>query len=444
VIKENGRAARENKGGPSGLRILAKQLMKKRAEWNGPGAKKCMAVSRIVTGMGSRIGRAAVATGLSAALGLGLTACSRDFTVGFVYMTTIKADPGLINGYKVNYQTGQLFPLDDSPIATGGRNPVALVAAPNATNLYVLNHDDSTVVWIAIGTDGKLYPKTTYNTAGSFPTAAAIDPAGKFLFVTFTYQNGFTSAQPGPGGITVYPIKSDNSLGTPLTVNVGRNPVGIVATGSYVYVTEQDSATTRNLLGFSVNTSSGALTPLPGVTINSLNAPSTGFASGAAPSGVVVDKSAAHLYVTDQAGNTLIGYSIASNGVPTQIGSAPTGLQPAGLTIDASGKYLYIANVQDGTIGGYTFDSNGAPVRSTVAQSVQSGTGTNCVTTITAPSPTDSSHAVYLYASNGLTNNVTGQQMNPVDGSLKSIQGTPFSGSALPSCVISVPNASRF
>jgi 6-phosphogluconolactonase len=419
--------------------------MTERAEWKSPGAKKCMAVSKIVTGMRrSRIGRAALATGLSAALGLGLTSCSSNFTVGFVYMTTTKADPGLINGYKVDYQSGRLTALDDSPVPTGGRNPVALVAAPNALSLYVMNRDDSTVVWLQIGTDGKLYPTTTYNTTGSFPTAAAIDPAGKFLFVTFTYQNGFTTAQPGPGGITVYPINSDNSLGTPRSVNVGRNPVGIAATGSYVYVTEQDSATTQNLMGFSVNSSTGALTPLPGVTINPTNVPSTGFASGTAPWGVIADKNAAHLYVTDQAGNTLIGYSIAANGVPTQIGSAPAGVGPAGLTIDATGKYLYLANTGDGTIGGYTFGSSGQPVQSTVAQSVHSGTATNCVTMITAPSPTDSSHAVYLYASNGLSSSVTGQQMNPVDGSLKSIQGTPFGGSAQPSCVISVPNASRF
>jgi 6-phosphogluconolactonase (cycloisomerase 2 family) len=359
-------------------------------------------------------------------------------------MTTTKADPGLINGYRVDYQQGVLTPLDDSPVGSGGRNPVAIVAHPNALNLYVMNRDDSTVVWIEIGTDGKLYPDTTYNTTGSFPTAAAIDPAGKFLFVTYTYQNGFTTAQPGPGGISVYPIQANGALGTPLTVNVGRNPVGIAATGSYVYVTEQDSATTQNLLGFSVNSSTGALTPLPGVTINATNVPSTGFVASKAPSGVIADKSATHLYVTDQAGNTLIGYSIASNGVPTLIGSAVAGVTPAGLTIDATGKYLYVANSGDGTIGGYTFASNGAPVRSTVAQSVQSGTGTNCVTMITSPSPTDSSHGVYLYASNGLSSSVTAQQMSPTDGSLKSIQGTPFSGSSQPSCVVSVPNASRF
>lgn len=385
-----------------------------------------------------------MAASLSVAIGLGLTACSRTYTVAYVYMTTAKADPGLINGYKVDYQSGDLTPLEDSPIPTGGRNPVTVVAAPNSKHIYVVNHDDSTVVWFAIGTDGKLYPQKTYNTTGSFPTAAAIDPAGKFLYVTFTFQSGFTTALPGAGGIAVFPIAADNSLGTPLTqsANTGLNPMGIVASGQFVYVIDQDPATTLNLLGYSVNSTTGSLTPLPGVTINPGNTTSTGFQIGATPAGILEDASLKHLYVTDQLGNRVVGYSIAANGVPTQIsnGIATTDAGPAGLTIEASGKFMYIANVTAGTISGYTFGTNGEPIRSTVAGSVQSGTGTNCVTTIGAPSSQDPSHALYLYASNNLTSNVTGEQVSTVDGSLKQIQGTPFGGSALPTCVVSVPS----
>ena len=63
------------------------------------------------------------------------------------------------------------------------------MVAPNNLFLYTVNNFDSDVVEFAIGTDGKLYPQNTYNITGSLPTAAAIDAAGKFLYVTFTYQN---------------------------------------------------------------------------------------------------------------------------------------------------------------------------------------------------------------------------------------------------------------
>jgi 6-phosphogluconolactonase len=386
-----------------------------------------------------------MAVSVSVAMGLGITACSRDYTVAYVYMTAAKVDPGLVNGYKVDYQSGVLVPLEDSPVPAGGRNPVALVAAPNGKNLYVINRDDSTIVWFAIGTDGKLYPQRTYNSTGSFPTAAAIDPAGKFLYVTFTYQQGFTTALPGPGGVSVFPIAADNSLGAAATVATGRNPIGITANSQFAYVIDQDSATNLNLIGYSANSTTGFLTPLPGVTINSANVASTGFAIGTTPAAILEDSTLKHLYVTDQVGNQIIGYSVAASGVPTTLanGIARTDAGPAGMTIEASGKYLYVANVTAGTIAGYTFGANGEPVRSTVASSTQSGTGTNCVTTIGAPSSVTPSHAIYLYASNSLSNSVTGQQLNPVDGSLKQIQGTPFTGSTLPSCLVSVPSFPR-
>ena len=136
------------------------------------------------------MGRAVTASMLSLAMALCVTACSNDYTVSYLYMTTSKALPhGLINGYQIDYQSGSLLPLADSPIDTGGRDTVGLVVAPNDLFLYTVNNFDSDVVEFAIGTDGKLYPQNTYNISGSLPTAAAIDASGKFLYVTFTYQN---------------------------------------------------------------------------------------------------------------------------------------------------------------------------------------------------------------------------------------------------------------
>ena len=396
------------------------------------------------------MGRAGTASMLSLAMALGVTACSNDYTVSYLYMTTSKTLPhGLINGYQIDYQSGSLLPLADSPIDTGGRDTVGLVVAPNNLFLYTVNNFDSDVVEFAIGTDGKLYPQNTYNISGSLPTAAAIDAAGKFLYVTFTYQNTasgqelYTPANPGPGGISIFPINADNTLGTPTTVNVGRNPVGIAtsAAGNSVYVIEQDAASTNNLLGFAENATTGALTPLAGVTINPGNVVSTGFATGTAPSGILEDKTATHLYITDQTADQVASYSVGANGIPTPIagGVAPTEAGPMGMAFDLSGKYLYVVAYTANTIDGYTLGASGQPVRSSVAGSVQTGTGPTCVTISGAPSNADPSHAVYLYTSNALGGNITGEQLNPQDGSLDQILGTPFGGSALPTCAVTVP-----
>jgi 6-phosphogluconolactonase (cycloisomerase 2 family) len=398
------------------------------------------------------MGRAATASMLSLAMALGVTACSNDYTVSYVYMTTSKALPhGLINGYQVDYQSGYLRPLADSPIDAGGRDTVGLVVAPNNLFLYTVNNFDSDVVEFAIGTDGKLYPQHTYNIAGSLPTAAAIDAAGKFLYVTFTYQNTasgaelYTTANPGPGGISIFPINSDNTLGTPTSVNVGRSPVGIVTSpvGNFVYVIEQDPASTGNLLGFSETPSTGALTPLAGETINPGNVPSNGFVSGGSvsgtsPSSILEDSTGSHLYIADGVANQITSFSVGSNGIPTAVagGTVQTDAGPMGMAFDLSHTYLYVVAYTANTIDTFSVNSGGQPTR---LSSAAVGTGPTCVTIGGAPSNADPSHAVYLYTSNGLSSNITGEQLDPQNGSLVQIQGTPFGGSALPTCIVTVP-----
>jgi 6-phosphogluconolactonase len=422
------------------------------------------------------MGRAATASILSLAMALGVTSCSNDYTVAYLYMTTAKTLPhGLINAYQINYQTGGLLALADSPVDAGGRNTVGMVVTPNNLFLYTVNHDDSDVEELAIGTDGKLYPENTYNITGSFATAAAIDAAGKFLYVTFTYQNAannqqfYTPANPGPGGVTIFPINSDNSLGTPTTVNVGRNPVGIATSpvGNYVYVIEQDSAVTtntttgntgtNNLLAFSENPSTGALTLLPGQTVVSGNAPSIGFttgtgntaATGAMPTAILADASGAHLYIPDGIANQVVAFSISS-GIPKVITNtsaaqvaAPTESLPQGMTFDLTGKYLYVVDYNSNTVDSFAVGSNGfalgaagQPVR---LATIAAGTGPTCAAVIGAPSDANPSHAVYFYTSNALSNNITAEQLNPQTGALEEIQGEPFSGSMLPSCLTVVP-----
>jgi 6-phosphogluconolactonase (cycloisomerase 2 family) len=398
-----------------------------------------------------KMGRGALASLVSVAMGLGLTACGRDYTVGYVYATTAQGTAGLVNGYKVDYQQGYLVQLSNSPLPSGGKNPVTIVASPDHKSVYVVHRDDSNVVHFLIGTDGKLYPQKTYNITGSFATDASIDAAGKFLYVTYTYQNTFlpdgsqqqlyTPANPGPGGVTIFPINSDGTLNSPSTFNLGRNPVKISATSPnhFVYVIDQDAETSANLFGFSQNPANGLLTPLPGVTINPGNVVSTGFETGGTPAGILADASGNHLYITDQAANAVMGYSVTSSGVPNLVASANTDSAPAGMTIDGSGKFLYVASSGAGAVNGFTFGSNGQPIPFNSAGSVQVGTGPTCLAMIGAPSTGDPSHAVYLYASNALSSNISGTQMNAADGHLIQVQRTPFGANALPSCLVAVP-----
>ena len=379
---------------------------------------------------------------VSLALGLGVTACSRDYTVAFLYTAaSTRTTAGVINAYKVDYQSGALQQLPDSPIPTQNKNPVALVASPNAKFLYVIFRDDSVVVTYGIGTDGKLYAQKTANVIGSFPTAATIDPAGKFLYVTSTYQPGFTTALPGPGLVTIFPINTDNSLGTPTSVNVGNSPVSIVASGfhNYVYVVDRETVPTAGggtgpggvVLAFAQNATSGALTPVTtGAT--RLN----GYPAGVTPSWIAEDPTARFVYVTDQVSNQLIGYIVGTGGalVPMTNGPFATGQFPVNVIVDPRGKYLYVTNFNSSSIGAYAIDTaTGTPAGSVGSGSTQVDTNPTCATI-------EPALGIYMYTSNSAAGTVSGFQLDPHNGTLKQIQNQPFPASALPTCVVAVAN----
>lgn len=383
---------------------------------------------------------------------LGLTACNSDYTSAFVYAPSeTLSTSGLINAYGIDYQTGQLTLLYDSPIPSGGRKPVAVAVDPNERAIYVINHDDSNVVEFSIGTDGKIYPQNTYNTTGSYPTSLAVSADGKYLYVAYTYQSGFTTASPGPGGVSTYPIAGDYSLGTPIDFPIGRAPAAIAVSNkplssglNAVYVVAQDSASPNpaatgtstqslNLFAFAASPADGSLSVLPGETIVANDQPSAGYPTGIAPGGLLEDASGTHLYVSDSVGNVMIGYTLEPNGVPVPIpnGAVSTGAGPLGMVIDPTGKYLYVANSVAGSISGFTFGPNGEPVTSTVAANTLAGTGTNCVTI-------EPVRGIYLYASALISNSITGEEILPSDGSLKPILNSPYGATTLPVCTVSV------
>jgi 6-phosphogluconolactonase len=410
----------------------------------------------------NKMGRGSLASILSLAL-VSVTACSRDYVLAYLYVTTAKpltstSPNGGISAYAVDYQIGSLSPLADSPIPAG-RNPVTLVAAPNGLSLYVVNHDDSTIGQYAIGTDGKIYLQNTYNVTGSNATSIAIDQAGAFLYVTFQYQLGpqgqqlYSSASPGPGGITIFPISSkDGSLGTPSTVNVGNNPVGIAVSnippngnlGRFVYVIDQETTTTpkATVLGFSQNATTGALTPAPGTTITTDSTGrtvATGYGAGTTPSAITVDPTSRWVYITDEATNQLYGNNLNNDGSLTAMTNSPfpTGIFPVGVTIDPRGKFLYVANFSSGTVGAYALDVNsGTPTGSVGSASTATGTAPTCVAI-------EPALGIYLYTSNNLEGDVSALQLDPHNGGLKQVQNTPFPSSALPTCAVAVANGSH-
>lgn len=378
-----------------------------------------------------------------------ITACE-TLTVDFVFVTSAKAagadNYGEINVFEINSESGRMRQIPTSPFPSAGRNPVAEVVSADNQNLFVVNHDDNTVVQFIIGTDGKLYPFNTINTAGIFPLAIAANKSDLFVVDTFQPRPLCSPAAPCSGSIAVYPLTAASS-NTPVTIGpaavnnavsgtywpltlsgagsahiIVPTAVTVLANGSDVYVSAYDSSVTPTvgyIFGFSVG-SGGVLTPLGG----------SPFAAGVKPSGIASDPSSAYVYVTDFASANVRGYSISSGNLTALSGSPyPSGSQPSAIAIDPSFKYAYVANSLDGTIAAFSMNSGVLTRLGTYAAGLQP-----------VAIGIDPSTNHFLYAVNFLDNTVSGFQLSQTNGSLLNSQFSPYPTNEQPTAAAAVPH----
>jgi 6-phosphogluconolactonase len=399
---------------------------------------------------GKRLFAAASTAGLS----LLMLSCGASNTVDYLYVTSNLQNPGQINAYKVDSESGALFQIPDSPYPSGGRNPVYEVTAPNGLNLYVANHDDNTIVQFAIGTDGKLYPLHTVNTPGTEPVALAINSTGTALYVLDYYapaspgQPSYTDLNPGPGALVVYPINTDGTLGSPLSVGAANyflvqcfpTSLAVTPNGNFVYVTNTNAVvvTTSPPVTGTVPTlpaacpSSGTVSAFSVTSSAVTEITGSPFTTGAAsePTGIIPGPGSASIYVTDAHLNQLYTFSIQSSGALALAATTATGTMPMGGTV-VNSKFLYVTNYTDGAISIFSL-SSGVPVLVTTSNAGASGP--LCVIA-------DPNTQRFLYTADYIGGTIGGAELNPSTGTLITNQGSPYPTSGQPTCVAAIIHA---
>jgi 6-phosphogluconolactonase len=391
----------------------------------------------------------------SVGMGAGLISCGQSNTIDYLYATSSKNDPGQINIYRVDSQSGALTEIPDSPFPTQQRNPVSLAADAQGKNLYVAFEDDNAIVQYGIGSDAKLYPQNTINPSGTNPISVTVH--GNLLFVVEQYQPNFTSLAPGPGALYVYALASDGTLNSgevvPQTVNgvtqdyypLGNNPsaVSVTADGTHVYVTDTLAQAgtgpggcgigTGGVEAFNVGTG-GTLSPAPG----------TPFCAGTTPSAIATDPLSRFLYVTDSTQNEVYQYNIdsATSTTPGGLSPLPTaavqaGTSPQGIVVDPRGEYVYVSNYIGGNVSGYSINqATGALSALATGGSVTTQPRPSCI--IVEPAL-----ARFVYTADYDGNSVNGFVLDPDTGGLSPVQGQYYGTAGLSKCVAAVSHGNH-
>ncbi len=236
-------------------------------------------------------------------------------------------------------------------------NSVAITCRPYV--LYVAEQTAGQIAQFAVASNGTLTPAATAVVATSFlPGAIAVSDDGLHAWVAYEDTNTLSLFTTGATGL----LGSQNDNASALST---QDAIALGAGSKSLYAAENGAAKVSQ---FSI----GSNGTLPSV-------PTTSVAAGVNPGAVVATADGAHLYVANTSANTISGYSLDANGVPTAL-SASTGTvststygsSPRAIAVNPNGGALYVTLSASGKLVQYNFDATSGVL--TYAQNVATGT----------------------------------------------------------------------
>ncbi|HWZ43976.1 MAG TPA: beta-propeller fold lactonase family protein [Candidatus Saccharimonadales bacterium] len=282
-----------------------------------------------------------------------------------------------ISVLSVNTSTGALTAVPGSPFATGAR-PTGVAVDSMGKFVFAGNQNSNSVsVFMINAADGALAPVPGSPFTGiASPFGVTVSPSGAFLFVNnFTDGNGT-----GANTVSSFSIGANGALTQVGSTHATSSPAGITAPigiatdGTFLFVANHMA---ESVVPFNINATSGALTP-----VSTLPAPVSACAVSCHnnPLRLMVDRQDRFLFWTNVQAGTVVSFSI-NNGALALVSQAATGQHPFGLALDPGGNFLFVANKVDNTISAYSVNSSDGTI-STLNGSPFSGGGLNAPTDV--------------------------------------------------------------
>jgi 6-phosphogluconolactonase (cycloisomerase 2 family) len=257
---------------------------------------------------------------------------------------------GELQTYSIDAATGALSTVNGSPFASAPAGCVDF--EPTGKFGFVTIGVNSATLLVTYSRDVNTGILTLLNSAnlGAVPTHTAIDPLGKYLYIgaspdffNTTLGLGF-SINSSTGTLTAIP-------GSPFALSKDGGTFTFHPSGNYLYMANSNG---QSIDTYSVARSTGALT-LVSTTATCINPTPVRFSPDGGFAYTTCSMTPAHVVSP-----SLESFAVGANGALTHLGSVPTPQLASDLTVDPSGKFLYLS-----TITPYIFisnvDANGVP-----------------------------------------------------------------------------------
>jgi 6-phosphogluconolactonase len=258
-----------------------------------------------------------------------------------------------VHAYSINQNTGALTEVTGSPVPCCVA-PNSLAFDSSGTHLYVAGETspvapvNTSISAYSIGSTGGLTQLATYTVSGELSTIAT---AGNYLYVAGFYTNSITVFSiDGSGELT-----QQNLPGSPFATDTGPHSIVADPSGSVLYTANDgkptdDEATPGSISAYTIDSSTGALTPVAG---NPLPIPVAGVIS--------IDSTGKLLFVPEA--NGVAVYAInTSTGALSAVAGSPfaAGTSPGWVSIDPVSETVYVLNTGSANVSEFTLGSTGA------------------------------------------------------------------------------------
>jgi 6-phosphogluconolactonase len=343
------------------------------------------------------------------------------------FLYAIKADsstPSPVSGYAIDAVTGAISPVPGSPFVAGV-DPLSVTVTPSNKFVYVLNGGPASIsAYTADVTTGALTPVSgsPFSIGGSdaAPESLVIDPSGKFLYVADMGDNSVSAYTINGATGVLSPVSGSPFATVARLYGPGGEPwsEAIDPSGKFLYV----STVSGYVVAYTIDFNTGALAMVTGSPFSA--GPDPTLTSDLRS--VAVDPSGNFVYVVNVGHRNVAAYALDhTTGALTQTSGSPiTGpAYPYSLTIDPLGKFVYVAepNPHEGDIWGYTMDSTTGALTLIAGSPFASPVGPFAV----AIDPSGK----FAYAANeGSTDGgyVNAFAINGSSGALSPLPGSPF------------------
>jgi 6-phosphogluconolactonase (cycloisomerase 2 family) len=191
-----------------------------------------------------------------------------DPTGRFVYLVALNANRGYVWGYRIDHPTGALTLISGSPFPAGDFSDGLTVDATGrfvyVSNIYGGNNNGGNISGFEIDLHtGALKPMPgspfSLPEDGGAPDPPVADPIGRFLYVPLASSNNVA-------GYHIHPFTGELTPVAGSPFDAGTQPIGAAVdpTGRFVYVTDQNDGGPGSVQGFYIQPRSGSLRELPG------------------------------------------------------------------------------------------------------------------------------------------------------------------------------------